>query len=708
MDLFDTSPSSSPRIGGRSPGNNDGSMNSMNWLLGDTGAKSTNSSVNSNGSSSNNANYQTFSRSSDMSARVPSRHNSFNSGSRNASVSNIASNQNNLDRTTESLRQKTFFQQKLYHTGINLSHSSNGSNHHMFHISSSGLSLHNIGEENLRGSLAGNGEINEKNSVSPKNVKTERKDQSNVVTQSVLSCTKNISGLYGLEVWRFDQSTGELINSPIISQGDEESHGVSERTSSGMFIQRTTQEADPYSPDFNSEARDAFERLTDPCRLDHIYPSNTRPGVGLAGLLWSEASTSNAMKAVRNGVQSIRGVPSIRRFTSEIKETLKESNDHIVWREVNTLAQDPLQPYDERLQLYANAGFSLAAGIPYDIHGSRGIIIFFANPHMNHKILRCDTNSRLIQFASQLIGASVAVHEPLREAELMKSVRPVQNWRRLRTKIMAFIRFQRPLMKKRRRDRSNSFSPQMRRSNSFHLGLRKVRSFVAGGMRREMSFRMMCEVTTRVKKDIATSVNDAQYALKARGMKWWRKIHGGNAGIPPPFNLIQCVWTFIGSMTTHAILSWMNEAIAARSAGELTLIFAPLGALTTLQYNLTAAPPSQPRNALFSQIISMFTVYSLYQFPSLDSWHRTALAPAIVETVTAKLGIIHPPSGASAIAFAADLYGIEHMGVFLLGVCVAITTAIIINNLSDKRQYPTNWPILRAINAMYNSSPNGK
>mmetsp|Transcript_32355 Transcript_32355/g.64993 ORF Transcript_32355/g.64993 Transcript_32355/m.64993 type:complete len:220 (+) Transcript_32355:1-660(+) len=219
---------------------------------------------------------------------------------------------------------------------------------------------------------------------------------------------------------------------------------------------------------------------------------------------------------------------------------------------------------------------------------------------------------------------------------------------------------------------------------------------------------MMCEVTTRVKKDIATSVNDAQYALKARGMKWWRKIHGGNAGIPPPFNLIQCVWTFIGSMTTHAILSWMNEAIAARSAGELTLIFAPLGALTTLQYNLTAAPPSQPRNALFSQIISMFTVYSLYQFPSLDSWHRTALAPAIVETVTAKLGIIHPPSGASAIAFAADLYGIEHMGVFLLGVCVAITTAIIINNLSDKRQYPTNWPILRAINAMYNSSPNGK
>ncbi len=294
------------------------------------------------------------------------------------------------------------------------------------------------------------------------------------------------------------------------------------------------------------------------------------------------------------------------------------------------------QPYDERLLLYANAGFSLAAGIPYDIHGSRGIIIFFANPHMNHKILRSDTNSRLIQFASQLIGASIAVHEPLREAQLMKSVRPVQNWRRLRTKIMAFIRFQRPLMKKRRRDRSNSFSPQMRRSNSFHLGLRKVRSFVAGGMRREMSFQMMCEVTTRVKKDIAATVNDAQFALKARGMKWWRKMQGGNAGIPPPFNLIQCAWTFIGSMTTHAILSWMNEAIAARSSGELTLIFAPLGALTTLQYNLTAAPPSQPRNALLSQIISMCTVYSLYQFPNLDSWHRTALAPAIVETVTAK------------------------------------------------------------------------
>jgi hypothetical protein len=36
----------------------------------------------------------------------------------------------------------------------------------------------------------------------------------------------------------------------------------------------------------------------------------------------------------------------------------------------------------------ARAGFGLAAGIPFQIHGFKGIVIFFANPHTDGRKLR--------------------------------------------------------------------------------------------------------------------------------------------------------------------------------------------------------------------------------------------------------------------------------------------------------------------------------
>ena len=61
----------------------------------------------------------------------------------------------------------------------------------------------------------------------------------------------------------------------------------------------------------------------------------------------------------------------------------------------------------------------------------------------------------------------------------------------------------------------------------------------------------------------------------------------------------------------------------------------------------------------------------------------------------AKLGIIHPPAGASAIVFSTwKDNSWEQMGIFLAGVAIAIITAVGINNMSDRRQYPTSWYLI--------------
>ena len=114
--------------------------------------------------------------------------------------------------------------------------------------------------------------------------------------------------------------------------------------------------------------------------------------------------------------------------------------------------------------------------------------------------------------------------------------------------------------------------------------------------------------------------------------------------------------------------------------------------MTTLQYNLTAAPASQPRNAIFAQVFALVVTILLGYIPNIPLWFRSALAPAIVIPGMAKLGIIHPPAGAAAIVFSTLKDNKwEQMGVFLAGVAISIITAVGINNMSDRRQYPTSW-----------------
>ena len=217
-----------------------------------------------------------------------------------------------------------------------------------------------------------------------------------ILLQSIHSCTANIFGLYGLEVWKFDKKSGSLISIPIMPPHslDVKQHRRS------LFIKRITQEADYNSPNYSSSAKDAFERLTETTRLDFVSKAATDPGVGVAGALWSE-SNSNALStktfaAVQSGVQSLSETISDRlhlNITSPHRRTVRgmivsshfnqeneQVSNRVLWRDIESLAEDPDQPYDERLQLFAKAGFILAAGIPFDVRGFKGIVVFFANP----------------------------------------------------------------------------------------------------------------------------------------------------------------------------------------------------------------------------------------------------------------------------------------------------------------------------------------
>ncbi|KAL7472238.1 hypothetical protein ACHAXS_012566 [Conticribra weissflogii] len=503
-----------------------------------------------------------------------------------------------------------------------------------------------------------------------------------IVFQS-LRLTDHIFGLYAFELWHYVEATGTLVHVRLNDSEDEESGKVHD----GLYIKRSPQEVDPNNDYSSKEAMTAFAQLTDGSRSDYIHPLPTGPGVGLPGVLWSETSrgantTGGSARVLERNHRSTRLLASQTNQKGGNNKSLvaafsKGASDSVSWRRVDELANDPDQPFDKRLQCFAKAGFTLVAGVPFDINGYRGIAIFFGNPHAEKEKLNDSANTRFIRQAAYFIGAAAALKEPLEGAKAFQEKVNYENWHRMKIKLLTIVRFGGSL-------RNNSNGDGLRIE-----GRQKM-------IRRKSSF----EHALAMKENFKEFTQEAKDGMKSKLARWWVKVRGGNADIPPSFTLRQAMWTFFGVVITHFLLSRLNYFISVESRGDLDLVLPPLGALTTLQYALTAAPASQPRNAIFAQVFGVAMAMLIGSIPNLDPWLKTALAPAIVIPGMAKLGIIHPPAGAACIVFSSGDKTWKHMGIFLAGVCISIITSVFINNMCDKRQYPTSWPLLKKLKSI--------
>ncbi|KAL7534353.1 hypothetical protein ACHAWF_007020 [Thalassiosira exigua] len=348
------------------------------------------------------------------------------------------------------------------------------------------------------------------------------------VLSASLALTDLAFGIYAVELWRYDEATGKLVNVDLArgTAADEEAGGGG---GGGLRIKRRTQESDPTNDYSTPAARDAYERLTCPSRADFLPATSVDPGVGLPGALWAEEAHSRLLGgAVRkNLLASVHhhGHVSHRNVAGtggDHPAGYHGSHDGVSWRDVGELADDPdqvsrgivalffptklllcrsdlmlrrwrgtfyilardaqqlavcfgwstsnvaikscavflgsrldllnmsnvatllivaveevafvalhsnqvsavffvlllpiyyltlsptprrlprFQPHDERLQAFAKAGFSLAAGVPFDIHGYRGLVVYFGNPRAEAEKLRNPANARFLGNAAQV------------------------------------------------------------------------------------------------------------------------------------------------------------------------------------------------------------------------------------------------------------------------------------------------------------------
>jgi len=388
---------------------------------------------------------------------------------------------------------------------------------------------------------------------------------------------------------------------------------------------------------FVPKSPDALERIENSSLPNYIPPSPQIPGAGLAGYFWSLSSPSDT---------------------------------NCTWIDIHTITSDPDQPPYLRMQMLEKAGFGKATGVPFNVGGHhKGVVLYLARPNARTSALLEETNDAFMRYAAHNIGSTAALNMFRKASESAREKRVASKFRKIVLRfsiVRAFIgNMQNPI-----EEVDDKVERRMSKWKSFRNSL-------------SQSFRAGLSIDI-IKKSLISLKDDTS----ERCLKLVRKSAGGNLQPPPAMHFDQTMWTFFGSFISLLILSRLLDTFKNGMK-----VLGPFGALMTLLYGLTPAPASQPRNALYGQSVSISIALLMEMCTFLPDWFRVPFAVSLAIATMSKLGITHPPAGASAVIF--STMDVDNKWSFflllLLGNVVVILLATLVNNLSEKRQYPIYW-----------------
>lgn len=355
-----------------------------------------------------------------------------------------------------------------------------------------------------------------------------------------------------------------------------------------------------------------------------------------------------------------------------LQEELHSSPNHLLhFRDIKSLLYDPDTAKTPRLALLHEAGFSHAAGVPFQSGGMEGIVIYFTTRHttINTAAAVIDPNTaNLVEGGTMSIANQVYL---LRATELIGAV-------------VASIEARRAVMVMKL---ESSTTPSSATS---------IASSESVCTEHWKTAKTDLSATTDQKGNktlVGFSIGKVRKDFKV----WRNKCRGGNLQIPPAMPWEQCSWTFAGVFISILLLSGLNRAIVALSEGKYFImgapIMGPIGSVIALQYGSTSAPTAQPRNIILGQLVACAVVLPFTYIPVwiLSQWIRQAIATACAITALVKLGIFHPPAGGAALVFSSGAFNLGLYLIMVSSCALFVIVATMINNFSKKRQYPTYW-----------------
>jgi hypothetical protein len=220
----------------------------------------------------------------------------------------------------------------------------------------------------------------------------------------------------------------------------------------------------------------------------------------------------------------------------------------MAYSEVKSIANDPDQPWNPRLQLLASIGLGWVAGVPfYKSGGVEGLILYMAREGVDPARLHSPTNEEYLIAAADMIGAAFALRNPRAAVVMQRREELRDTMRRVRNKLLYILKMGMTLEdlvkyeedKKIQQDDDDD-DDSISKSEKSMSNYDPLRSLV-----RHTKNRL-----------VATA----------------RKSKGSSVQPPPPFSWRQTMVTFVGCFITMIILTRLNYFLAQTRGPDYTIV----------------------------------------------------------------------------------------------------------------------------------------
>ena len=153
-------------------------------------------------------------------------------------------------------------------------------------------------------------------------------------------------------------------------------------------------------------------------------------------------------------------------------------------------------------------------------------------------------------------------------------------------------------------------------------------------------------------------------------------------------------WAFIGAFVGMGIIAYLQYNMLPRE--DVVFLIGSFGASCVLVYGVIQSPLAQPRNLIGGHVISAIVgVTAVKLFPDMI-WLASAVAVAFAIVFMQITKTLHPPGGATALIAVTGSPTILKLGYWyvifpvLSGAMILLIVALVFNNMTANRQYPTN------------------
>lgn len=161
------------------------------------------------------------------------------------------------------------------------------------------------------------------------------------------------------------------------------------------------------------------------------------------------------------------------------------------------------------------------------------------------------------------------------------------------------------------------------------------------------------------------------------------------------------VLSFVGAFVGIGLIAFFQSHLLERQ--ENIFLIGSFGASSVLVYGAIQSPLAQPRNLIGGHLVSALIGVLVYKYLPDVIWVTAPLAVALSIVVMQITKTLHPPGGATALIAVTGSDKIKELGftyVFfpvLSGAAILLIVALVFNNITNHRTYPTNPRFTRAI-----------